>query len=137
MKYLFGVLSWIFGCLFFLLFLLSLFSRHFVPSILILIITVMLIPPARQWLSNLIRIPFPLWLRSLLIPVLLFLFIFLIFKGMGNKDSIYKNPEIERKLMAIYKNRIAQWPVPAAGRRDIPSVQAPSTRWSDIWSPMA
>lgn len=110
------VLSWIFGILFFLLFLLSLFSKHYIPSILVFIITVLLIPPLQQWMSDFTGIPFPLWLRSLLTPVLLFLFVFLIFKGMGNKKSIYKNPEIEKKLMAIYENRISQWPVPYDSR---------------------
>jgi len=116
MKNVILVLSWIFGCLFFLLFLLSLFSKHYLPSIFVLIITVLLVPPIRQWISNVIRIPLPLWLRSLLIPILLFLFIFLIFKGMGNKYSIYKNPEVEKKLMTIYENRMAQWPVPYESR---------------------
>jgi pimeloyl-ACP methyl ester carboxylesterase len=116
MKNVFLALSWIFGCLFFLLFLLSLFSKHYLPSILVLIIAVLLIPPVRQWISDVIKISFPVWLRSLLIPVLFFLFIFMIFKGMGNKYSIYKNPEIEKKLMAIYENRMAQWPVPYESR---------------------
>ncbi len=35
---------------------------------------------------------------------------------MGNKYSIYENPEIEKKLMAIYENRMAQWPVPYESR---------------------
>lgn len=30
---------------------------------------------------------------------------------MGYKESIYKNPEIRQKLMAIYNARIKQWPV--------------------------
>ena len=77
MKNLFLVLSWIFGCLFFLLFLLSLFSKNYLPSIFVLIITVLLIPPVRQWIIDAIGIPLPVWLRSLLIPVLFILFIFL------------------------------------------------------------
>lgn len=116
MKNVFMVLSWIFGFLFMLLFLLSLFSKHYLPSIFILIIIILLVPPIRQWISDIIRVPFPVWLRSLLIPVLLFLFVFLIFKDMGNKYSIYQNPEIEKKLMTIYENRMAQWPVPYESR---------------------
>jgi len=116
MKTTFMVLNWIFGIVFFLLFWLSLFSKHYLPSIFILIITVLLIPPLRQWISDVIGIPLPIWLRSLLIPLLFILSIFLIFKGMGNKYSIYKNPEIEKKLMAIYENRMAQWPVPYESR---------------------
>jgi len=116
MKTIFLVLSWLFGFLFFLLFLLSLFSKHYVPAVLILIITFLLIPPLRHFISNNVGIPLPIWLRSLLIPVLLILFVFLIFKGMGNPYSIYKNPEIEKKLMTIYEQKMARWPVPYESR---------------------
>ncbi len=112
MKIVFPLLSWIFGCLFFLLFLLSLYSRHFSPSLLVLLISVMLVPPVRRWTSEFLRVPIPVWVRGILIPVLFFLFVFLIFKGMGNKYSIYKNPDIDKRLMAIYENRMTQWPVP-------------------------
>ena len=104
-------LGWIFGSFFFFLFLLSLFSEHYIPSIFVFIIAMLLIPPLRQLISDFFGIPLPLWVHFLFIPLLLFLFVFLIFTGMGNKNSIYKNPEIEKKLMTIYENRLAQWPV--------------------------
>ena len=88
MKNVLLVLGWFFGFLFFLLFSLSIFSEHYLPSIPILIGTFLLIPPVRQWISDAIRFPFPVWMRGLLIPVLFFLFIFLIFKSMGNDYSI-------------------------------------------------
>jgi pimeloyl-ACP methyl ester carboxylesterase len=116
MKSLLLVVSWIFGFLFFLLFVLSLLSKRYLPSILVLIITILLIPPVRRWLSDAFGISLPLWLRSLSIPVLFILFVFLVFKSMGNRYSIYKNPEIEKKLMAIYQNRMAEWPVPYESR---------------------
>ncbi|MBN2410763.1 alpha/beta fold hydrolase [candidate division KSB1 bacterium] len=116
MKIVFPLLSWIFGCLFFLLFLLSLYSRHFLPALLVLLISVLLIPPVRHWISDFLRVPIPTWLSGVLIPVLFFLFVFLIFKDMGNKYSIYKNPDIEKRLIAIYETRIAQWPVPYESR---------------------
>jgi len=112
MKTIFSFLNWIFGLLFFFLFILSLFSEHFLPSIFVIVISVLLIPPARQWIIDKSHFRLPLWQRSILIPLLFMIYIFLIFAGMGNPDSIYKNPEIEKKLMAIYDNRIAQWPVP-------------------------
>jgi pimeloyl-ACP methyl ester carboxylesterase len=115
-KNIFLLLSWILGILFFLIFVLGLFSKHFLPSLFILFILVLLIPPLRQWLSDLIGISIPIWFRVIVIPILLFIFIFLIFMGMGNKHSIYKNPEIKQKLMTIYKNRMDQWPVPYESR---------------------
>jgi len=112
MKIVLLLLSWVFGIFFFALFLLSLLSKHYLSSLFMFVITVVLIPPMRQWIIEGLGIPLPVWLRSVLIPVLFFLSIFLIFKGMGNKESIYKTPEIENKLMTIYENRIEQWPVP-------------------------
>ena len=112
MKSIFEIINWIFGTIFFLLFLLSLISKHYIPSIFVFIITILLISPLRQSISDFIGFPFPVWIRSLLIPVFLFLFVFLIFKDMGNKYAIYKNSDIEKKLLTIYENRMAQWPVP-------------------------
>jgi pimeloyl-ACP methyl ester carboxylesterase len=112
MKILFSILSWCSGILFFLLFLLSVSTKQWLPAVIILVVSLLLIPPIRLWISNITKIPFPLWLRSLLIPILFILFIILIFKGMGNKYSIYKSPEIEAKIMAIYDARVQQWPVP-------------------------
>lgn len=110
------ILSWGFSLAFFLLFLLSLYARNWLPSIFVLIISVLLLPPARAWLSDTLGIPLPVWPRLLLIPALLVMFIFLTFKGMGNKFSIYKNPEIESRLMALYDARIREWPVPYESR---------------------
>lgn len=31
---------------------------------------------------------------------------------MGNKHIIYKNPDIEKKLIDIYDDKMTQWPVP-------------------------
>lgn len=116
MKTAFLILNWVFGLLFLILFLLSLFSEHYLSSIFVLIIPILLIPPLRKWISEVTNLPLPIWLRSLLIPVLFILSIFLILKDMGNKYSIYKNSEIEKKLMKIYENRMAQWPVPYESR---------------------
>jgi pimeloyl-ACP methyl ester carboxylesterase len=52
----------------------------------------------------------------MLIPVLFFLFVFLIFRGMRNPDSIYRTPEVQKKLMRIYDERLNRWPVPYESR---------------------
>ena len=111
MKTFFSFINWIFGILFFLLFILSIASGNYIPSIFILLIIILLVPPIRKWLGDMIHFPIPIWLRSILIPLFLILFVFLIFLNMGNKNSIYKNPDIEKKLMNIYDEKMTQWPV--------------------------
>jgi len=112
MTKLYLILGWIFGLLFVFLFILSVLSGHFLPSFFVLIISLLLIPPIRNQLDQILGYTLPVWLRSLLIPLFFIFFIFLIFKNMGNPTSIYKNPEIEKKLMTIYKTRMTGWPVP-------------------------
>jgi pimeloyl-ACP methyl ester carboxylesterase len=112
MKSLFLIGGWMSGLFFAILSGLSFFSGHYLSSLLILVVTALLIPPMRTWLGKRLSRPIPLWLRSILIPSLFFLSIFLIFNDMGNPSSIYKNPETEDKLMRIYSDRMEQWPVP-------------------------
>ena len=112
MKYLFLFLSWFLALVFFLLFLLSIFSKHYLPALCVLIIMLLFLPPVRHWFKIVTGFQIALWLRIIIIPLLFFLFVFLIFNNMGNKYSIYKNPDIKNRLMAIYDQRLAQWPVP-------------------------
>ncbi len=112
MKTLGLVLGWAGGLFFLLLSALAVASRHLLASVFALAAAVLLLPPARSWIVDHGGSKLPGWLPALLVPVLLFLFVFVIFKGMGNKRSIYKTPEIETRLMAIYDARMGEWPVP-------------------------
>ena len=104
--------SWLLGLVFVFLFLLALFSRHWPASALALAAALLALPPVRSWAAHGWASRLPRWLPGLLIPLLFVLFVFVIFKGMGNKRSIYKTPEIRSRLMAIYDTRMEQWPVP-------------------------
>ncbi len=115
-KFVFYILSWIFGLFFFVLLLLSAFSGHYLSSIFLFVIVVFMIPPVRQLIRDVLKVPFPGWLRAVSIPLLFVVSIFFIFQDMGNEYSIYKNPEIEKKLMSIYEDRMAEWPVPYESR---------------------
>ncbi len=116
MKTIFEVLSWISGIFFLLLSILSIMAGHFLPSLFVLLIVLLLIPPLRRRLAGVSGISFPVWMRGMLIPVFFFLFVFLIFRGMGNPDSIYRTPEVQKKLMRIYDERLSRWPVPYESR---------------------
>jgi pimeloyl-ACP methyl ester carboxylesterase len=108
--------GWIFGVIFFLLFLLGLAARHYLASLCLLPGIVLLVPPLRLWVGGLVGMRIRWWLLVLLLPLLFFLFIFLVFKDMANPRSIYRDPRVEAKLMAIYDARMKQWPVPYEGR---------------------
>ena len=112
MKVLGLVMSWAGGIFVVLLLILAIASRHRLASVFALAAAVLLLPPTRSWIADHGGSKLPGWLPVLLVPVLLFLFVFVIFKGMGNKHSIYKTPEIEARLMDIYDARMAEWPVP-------------------------
>ncbi len=112
MKNLFLVLNWILGLFFLSLFILSIAAESWLPSLFVLIITILLLPSFRRFIILRLGLPLPFWLRSVAIPILFVLFIITIFMGMGNKDSVYKTPDIKAKLMAIYDSRIEEWPVP-------------------------
>jgi pimeloyl-ACP methyl ester carboxylesterase len=116
MKTVFRILSWIFGSICVLLFILSLLSGHYFASIFILLAGLILIPPIRSRMQKITGFAIRLWLRILIVAVFLVLFLYIIFSGMGNKHSIYKSPEIKFQLMTIYKNRMVHWPVPYEDR---------------------
>lgn len=112
MKTMFLLLGWILGIFFLILFVLSLWSKHWLASLLPLIMAVLVIPPTREWLNSVTGIPFPFWARMVLVPVLFVVFFYVLMVGSVNKFSIYKTPEIKSQLMAIYDARLKQWPVP-------------------------
>ena len=108
MKYVFLTLSWIIAIILFSILVLSIFSGHYLPSFLMLVITTLLIPPLRERLSDTPGIPLPWWMRNILIPMFFILFVFFIFKNMGNPTPISKSRDNEKKLMTICENRMAQ-----------------------------
>ena len=116
MKMFWTFLSWFLGELFFLLFLLSVISGHLLPSLLILFLVILVIPPTREKIYHIIGFPLPFWLRSIIVPVILMVFIFVIFNKMSNRHSIYKSPAIKHNLMTIYENKMQHWPSPYENR---------------------
>jgi pimeloyl-ACP methyl ester carboxylesterase len=110
------ILRWGLALFLLSLFVLALYSRHWLASAIVLMSAALVLPPVRAWIAAALRPRFPAWALDVLVPVLFVLFVFVIFKGMGNKHSIYKTPEIEARLMAIYDARMREWPVPFESR---------------------
>ncbi len=116
MKILFRISNWIFTFFFLLLFLLSILSENYLPMIIILAGALLLLYPARKWTGKITNLSLPLWLRVISATIIFLLFLLTTFMGMGNKYSIYKNPEIKAGPMAIYDTRMEEWPVPYESR---------------------
>ena len=112
MKMLFTIFGWLIAVIFLILSALCLWAGNWIPAIPLILAAVLLIPPLREKLSARLGISLPFWPRLVLIPVLFMLSVYLIFAGMGNKDSIYKNADIESRLMSIYDARMETFPVP-------------------------
>jgi pimeloyl-ACP methyl ester carboxylesterase len=115
MKVFMLLLAWVVGLALLGISGLSVLSRHGLASLVILAAALMALPPVRAAIGRLMGPRWPAWPALALIPVLSFLFFFLVFKGMGNTHSIYRTPEIERRLMAIYDAKMKDWPVPYEG----------------------
>jgi hypothetical protein len=110
MKYVFLALSWLFAVIFGLGAVSFFLMRLRPQAIALLALTLVLLPPVRGLIQNLVGQPVPWWGWVVSIVVLLVLF-----QGLGSLNrptSIYKSPQVEARLMEIYDEKMADWPVP-------------------------
>jgi pimeloyl-ACP methyl ester carboxylesterase len=70
----------------------------------------LLLPPARGLIQQLIGRPIPGWLVAVLVVALLAVFVLL--STRNKPTSIYYTPEHKAKLMEMYDARLNAWPVP-------------------------
>jgi len=110
MKYVWLVLSWFFSIIFTLVVLSMALNGNWLQALTLLVIVLLLLPPARKLAHHLTGKSLPWWGRALSIVVLLAVFVFL--GTINPPQSIFKSPEVEAKLMAIYDAHMEQWPVP-------------------------
>jgi pimeloyl-ACP methyl ester carboxylesterase len=110
MKYVFLALSWLLALIFGLGALSFFLMRLWPQAIALLAIALVLLPPVRGLIQNLVGKPVPWWGWVVSIVVLLVLF-----RGLGSLNrptSIYKSPDVEVRMMEIYDEKMADWPVP-------------------------
>lgn len=110
MKYVWLVLSWIFSILFAIIAIAMFGMGGRLQAALFLGIVLLLLPPFRTLIHNVIGKSLPWWGRGLLIIALLG-GVKLSFM-LNPATSIYKSPEYEAQLMDIYDAKMAEWPVP-------------------------
>ena len=110
MKYLFLFLGWLFALIFGLLTVSMLLLKNWFCALALVLLVVVCLPPV----TSSIRTRWTLYghplLRFGMIILLLFMFIRLLMGG--DVTSIYKTPEVKRRLMNIYDEKMKDWPVP-------------------------
>lgn len=104
------ILSWLLSILFGLLALSMFLTGNPLQGIPLVAAVLLLLPPARGLIQQLIGRPIPGWLIAVLVVALLAVFVLL---SRSNKQtSIYYTPKDEAKLMEMYDARLEAWPVP-------------------------
>ncbi|MBN1780811.1 alpha/beta fold hydrolase [bacterium] len=112
MKRLFFILNWLSALFFLVLLVLSLWSGYGIPSLILAVLVLFVFPPARRAIGRFVPGRVPAWIRGSGTLLLFFLYLFLLFRNLGNPGSIYKNEDIRAGLMRIYDEKMTQWPVP-------------------------
>ena len=103
-------LGWILSILFGLLALSMFLTGNPIQAIPLIAIILLLLPPVRGLLQQVIGRPIPGWLIAVLVIALLAVFVLL--STRNKPTSIYYTPEHEAKLMSMYDARLQAWPVP-------------------------
>jgi pimeloyl-ACP methyl ester carboxylesterase len=110
------ILGWVFGVLLVVVGALLMFTGNPLMGIPLVLIAVLILPPLRAVEEHLLREPLVWWVRGIAVVVLLAAFYAVIFIGMIGQTSIYASPEVEARLMTLYDEAMASWPVPYENR---------------------
>jgi pimeloyl-ACP methyl ester carboxylesterase len=110
MKYVFLALSWVFAAIFGLGALSFFLMRLWPQAIALLAVTLVLLPPVRGLIQNLVGQAVPWW--GWIVSIVVLLVLFWALGSLNRPTSIYKSPEVEARLMEIYDEKMADWPVP-------------------------
>ncbi len=110
MTYILLLLSWLFSILFGLGTIAFFLMGNWPQALVLLGLTLILLPPARNLIGRLVgeSIPWWGWVGSIVV----LLVIFIVVGNLNRPTSIYKSPEIEARFMEIYSEKMEEWPVP-------------------------
>jgi pimeloyl-ACP methyl ester carboxylesterase len=103
-------LGWVFAFLFGLLFVSMIMLKNWSQALVLFLLVLLCLPPVNSFVGNQFGWTVHPLLRVALIAGLLLVFARLI---VGVKaDSIYKSPQVKARFMAIYDEKMKEWPVP-------------------------
>ncbi|MCA9956159.1 MAG: hypothetical protein KC434_15625, partial [Anaerolineales bacterium] len=104
------ILGWIFALIFSLLTVSMLLLHNWLHALSLFLLVLLCLPPVNSLLRNRFDFTIHPLLRGVLIVVLLFVFVRLL---TGEKvTSIYASPDVKAQFLAIYDEKMAEWPVP-------------------------
>jgi pimeloyl-ACP methyl ester carboxylesterase len=110
MTYVWLVLGWFFAILFGLLTVSMLMLNNWLHALALFLVVLLCLPPVNSLLKNQFDWSIHPLLRIVLIAGLLFVFVRLLLGA--EATSIYKSPQIKARLIEIYDEKMAEWPVP-------------------------
>lgn len=110
MVYVWRILGWILAILFSLLTISMLMLNNWAHAFVLFVLVLLCIPPVNSLFQNKFGYSIHPLLRSVLVLGLLFVFQSLLLSD--NVTSVYKSPEIRARFMAIYDEKMTQWPAP-------------------------
>lgn len=104
------LLGWLLAILFVLLAISMLLTRNWINALVLLLLTLLVLPPASAFAQERLGWFIHPALRVGLIAVLLVVFGWLL---LGRRPaSVYKSPDVKARFMQIYDEKMAGWPVP-------------------------
>jgi pimeloyl-ACP methyl ester carboxylesterase len=111
MKLVFLILSWFVSVGFALLTVSMLLTKNWLQGIALLIVFLLLLPPARTLAFHLTGRSIPWWGRLMVVAVLLAAFVWM---GLltSYTAAIYKSPEVRARFLKMYDAKMKSWPVP-------------------------
>jgi pimeloyl-ACP methyl ester carboxylesterase len=110
MKVLLIVLGWLFSVLFGLLALSMILTKNYPHALLLILAVLLVLPPVTALARDSAGLTIPWWARGIAIVALLGGFVYLLTSNPAG--SVYLTPEAEARHMAIYDEKVAQWPTP-------------------------
>ncbi len=104
------ILGWVFAVIFGLLTVSMFLMHNWLHALALFLVVLLCLPPVNSLLKNSFNFTMHPLLRGVLIVVLLFVFVQLL---TGEKaTSIYVSPEVKARFLAIYDEKMSEWPVP-------------------------
>jgi pimeloyl-ACP methyl ester carboxylesterase len=105
-------MCWVIGILTLLFIGFNVLAGHVIPLIPLVISLLIWLPVTRNAFHQLIGRSMPVWAYAIVLVVMTVFYVVSLIWPIMMADSVFKTAEAEAEIMAIYDEKLAQWPVP-------------------------